>query len=94
MKLFNKNLIKYYLKYTIYSLAILILIMQIDILFFEDEEIIDISLKNNFFKFSTKAEYCRKRSISRYFDYFGKCFLAFFSGCLISEQKFLRFGAI
>jgi hypothetical protein len=94
MKMINKSLIKYYLKYAIFSTALIILIIQIYIILFEEEEYKDKQSKNNFFKFSTKAEYCKRKISTKYFDYFTKCFLAFFSGCLISEQKFLKFGAI
>ena len=91
----NKSLIKYYLKYSIYSLAIIILIIQVFTLFFEDEQINGEKFSNkNILKFTTKAEYCERKNSTKYAEYLAKCFLAFISGCLISESKFLRFGVL
>jgi hypothetical protein len=94
MKITNKSLIKFHLKYTIFLIALMIFLIQIYILLFEEEDYKGISHKSNFLRYSTKEDYCKKKISTKYLEYLGKCFLAFFSGCLISEKKFLRFGAI
>ena len=95
MKLVNKSLLKYYLKYLTYALALLIMIIQLSIIFFGNKQFEEKSMESkNFYTFSTKEEYCERKNSAKYVEYLAKCFLAFFSGCLISESRFLRFGVI
>ena len=90
----NKSLIKYYLKYTTYALAMLILTIQVLIIFSEDTKFQDKNFNKNLFDTSSSSEYCLRKNKTKYAEYLAKCFMAFFSGCLLSEMRFLRTGVI
>ena len=94
MKMINKNLLRYYLKYATFALAVIIVIIQVFTIFFEEKQTEEKSLSKNNFAFSTKEEYCQRKNTTKYVEYLAKCFFAFFSGCLISESRFLRLGGI
>jgi hypothetical protein len=93
MKMLNKNSLRYFLKFSIYALAIIIMITQALTIFFENKNNYN-NYDLNFSSFATKEEYCQRKNSGKNIDYIAKCFLAFVSGCLISESKFLRFGVI
>ena len=94
MKKMNKSLLKNYLKYFTYALAIILLIIQITTLFTEDEKSLNKNNNKNIFENSTKEEYCQRKNSAKYLEYLAKCAMAFFSGCLLSESRFLRTGVI
>jgi len=94
MKKMNRSLMKSYLKYFTYTLAIIILIIQLYTIFSEDEKSQNKNLDKNIFENSSRAEYCERKNKTKYAEYLAKCFMAFFSGCLLSEMRFLRTGII
>ena len=94
MKKINRSLMKSYLKYFTITLAMILLIIQVITIFTEDEKLQNKNLNTNIFDNSTRAEFCERKNKAKYAEYLAKCFMAFFSGCLLSEMRFLRTGII
>ena len=90
----NRSLMKSYLKYFTYAIAITLLIIQVISIFTEDENSLNKNYNKNIFENSTKEEYCQRKNSAKYFEYLAKCAMAFFSGCLLSEMRFLKTGVI
>jgi hypothetical protein len=93
MKKINRSLIKNYLKYFTYSLALILLIIQVFTLITEEKSL-NKNLNKNIFENLTKAEFCQRENKTKYAIYLAKCFMAFFSGFLLSDMKFLKIGII
>lgn len=91
IKKMNRSLMKSYLKYLTYTIAVLLLIIQIISIFSEEKNNSKLLIKENIL---SKSEYCERINKGKYIEYLAKCFIAFFSGCLLSESRFLRTGII
>lgn len=92
MKNTRRSLMKNYLKYFTLSLAVIILIIQTFTIITEDKNSNTQKNPKNLFENLTKAEYCQRENKTKYAIYLAQCAMAFFSGFLLSDMKFLKIG--
>lgn len=91
----NKKLVTKTLNYMKIALALIIMVPLLCIILTEQEFLKEQILnKNHFNSIISKAKYCEEVKTYKYLEVMFKCFLAFFSGCLLSEIKFLKTGVI
>lgn len=90
----DKKIVLNTLKIIRIALTLAIMIPLLYVIVTEGEIIKDKILPKNYFNSITKAKYCEKAKSLKYLEVMFKCFLAFFSGCLLSEMNFLKTGVI
>jgi hypothetical protein len=88
-KLFSKTLILIKI-----ALSLIIMILLFYIILIEQPLIKEKIYSKNLLDSITKTKYCEEAKTLKYLEVMFKCFLAFFSGCLLSEIKFLKTGVI
>jgi hypothetical protein len=80
-------------KYLTFTLAITIFTILI-IIIITEEKLKQKTHNKNIFENLTKEEFCQRQNKTKYIFYLSKCFMAFFSGFLCTEMKFLKIGLI
>jgi len=89
----SKQILKSSIIFTSIALTLTLLFTQLYFIINEDS-ISNLDKKNIFLDALSKAKYCQEKKFNKYTDVLIKCALAFFTGCLISEMKFLKTGII
>jgi len=88
-----KQVIKTSIVFSSIALAFIVLLAQVYIIM-KESPLEKKDSKKIFLDIISKAKYCEERKFNKYTDILVKCALAFVSGCLLSEMKFLKTGII
>lgn len=89
----TKQVIKTSIIFSSIALALIVLTAQIYIIM-NESPLMKKDSKKIFLDIISKAKYCEDQKFNKYTDVLIKCALAFLSGCLLSEMKFLKSGII
>lgn len=91
----NRNIIKISLKLITVVLALVLLLIQVYYIFFEEEILFTNKLVHgNTVNNMAEAQYCEEFNKTKYLEILFKCLLAFSSGCLLSEMRFIKTGVL
>jgi hypothetical protein len=93
MLVVTRRLIKSLLIFSAIALTITILLALVYIIM-NESPLSKYENKNLFLDSILKAKYCESKKFSKYTEVLIKCGVAFLSGCLLSEMKFLKSGII
>lgn len=89
----TKQVIKTSIIFSSIALALIVLLAQVYIIM-NESPLEKKDSKKIFLDTISKAKYCEDQKFNKYTDVLIKCALAFLSGCLLSEMKFLKSGII